>query len=107
MRGLENFLLYCALAFAGIMARFGYGLGGNPPPLDPQAFLAWRRKQLWSAIGEFCTIPMFGAAWVAAVHRWELPVEYVIAGCLVSGALGFGFWLDAIMRLINRKIDNA
>lgn len=102
-----EFLTYSALALAGILARFGYNLGGNNPPTDPAEFLIWRRKQLWTAVSEFLTLPAFGAAWVSATHHWHIAPEVVIGGCLVSGALGFGFWLDAFQRVINRKIDNA
>jgi hypothetical protein len=104
---VHDFLIYCSLAAAGILARMGWKIGGDPPPFDPAAFKAWRRKQLWSAIGEFLTIPAFGAAWIGAVYKWPLPIEFVIAGCLISGALGFGFWIDAIARLLNRKLGNA
>ena len=102
-----EFLGYCALALTGILARFGYTLGGNPPPTDPAEFLVWRRRQLWTALSELLTIPAFGAAWLVAVEHFDLPVKVVIGGCLLSGALGFGFWLDAFQRLINRKVDNA
>lgn len=102
-----EFFSYCSLAFAGIVARFGYSLGGNPPPHDPVEFSIWRRKQLWTAISEFMTIPAFGAAWVGATHHWSLSIEVVIGGCLISGALGFGFWLDAFQRLINRRLNDA
>ena len=102
-----EFLAYCSLALAGILARFGYGLGGNHPPQDPVEFAIWRRKQLWTAISEFLTIPAFGAAWISATHHWDLALELVIGGCLLSGALGFGFWLDALQRLINRKVDHV
>jgi hypothetical protein len=102
-----DFCIYSALAAAGILARIGWRLGGDPPPVDALPFAAWRRKQLWSAIGEFMTIPAFGAAWIGAAYRWHPPVELIIPGCLISGALGFGFWIDAIGRLINRKIGNG
>jgi hypothetical protein len=104
---IGDFLLYSSLCAAGILGRIGFRLGGDPPPEDALAFAAWRRKQLWSAVGEFLTIPAFGAAWIGAAYKWHPAIELVIAGCLVSGALGFGFWIDAIGRLINRKIGNA
>lgn len=102
-----DFLTYSLLASAGVLARLGWKLGGDPPPLDPAAFAAWRRKQLWSAIGEFLTIPAFGAGWIGVAYRWHPPIELVICGCLLSGALGFGFWIDALARLINRRFENA
>lgn len=103
----QDFLLYSALALAGILARFGYQLGGSPPPDDPVAYVSWRRKQLWAVIGEMLTIPLFGAAWIGAAYHWQLPFQLVVPGCLISGALGFGFWLDGFQRFLNRKIDNA
>jgi hypothetical protein len=102
-----DFLLYCALALAGILARVGLSMGGEPPPSDPELFAKWRRKQLWLVIGELLTVPMFGAAWIGIVHNWQPQIELVVPGCMVSGALGFSFWLDAIQRLINRRLENA
>ena len=105
---LWKWLLLCAAILAGITARAGYRMGGNPPPLDdPEAFSKWRERQLWAAVGEFLSLPAFGGMWVLIDSHYNLKPEILIAGCIISGALGFGFWLEAIQRLINRRIENV
>lgn len=104
---LYDFAIYCALALAGVVARFGMNLGGQPPPDDPELYRQWRHKQIWTIAGELLTIPAFGAAWIAIVHRWAPSMELVVVGCMFSGALGFGFWLDAFQRLVNRRLSDV
>lgn len=104
---LSDFMLYCTLALAGVLARFGMNLGGDPPPDDPELYRKWRHKQVWLVTGELLTIPAFGASWIAIVHQWHPSIEIVVVGCMFSGAAGFGFWLDAFQRLVNRRVENA
>lgn len=104
---LTTFLLSCAAALVTIMGRLGFQLIREPPPEDPTALRAWKRRWLWTVIGEFSTVPALGAAWTAAVTNWSLGVPVTVAGAMGVGAVGFGFWLDALQRILTRKLDNV
>lgn len=102
-----RWVITCAAILAGILGRAGIRLGGNPPPDDPVLYAKWRRRQLCVACGEALSLPAFGALWVLADRYFVLQPEALIAGCIVTGALGFGFCLEGVQRLVNRRIDNA
>lgn len=104
---LITFLLACACIMSTMLARFGYQISREPPPEEPIALRAWKRRWLWTTIGEFSTVPALGAGWCAIVVNWTLSVPLTVGGAMVCGALGFGFWLDAVQRIVTRKLDNV
>ena len=102
-----TFLLAWAGALAALTARLGYSIKDDLPPDDPALFAAWRRKRIWTLVAEFSTTPAFGAAWTAASLHWGFSVPVVVFGSMVSGAVGFGFCLDAIHRIVSRRLSNV
>jgi hypothetical protein len=104
---LPTFLIACAAALAAILGRFGYQVKSDPPPADAEALRAWRRRWLWTLAGEAATVPALGIGWGSAALNWSLSVPLTVGGAMVCGALGFGFWLDAVQRIVTRKLDNV
>jgi hypothetical protein len=104
---LLTFLLSCACALFTLTARFGWQISREPPPEEPIALRAWKRRWLWTIVGELSTVPALGAGWTAAVVNWSLSAPVTVAGAMLCGALGFGFWLDAAQRIVTRKLDNV
>lgn len=105
---LENFIVYCGVALSGILMRGAKTLGESLPPFeDPVAFKKWRARQLLIALGEIISLPAFGVTWLAVESYFNLAAPVLIFGCLISGALGFGFWLAGFQRIANRKMDNV
>jgi hypothetical protein len=104
---LLTFLTSCVLALFSMSARFGYQISREPPPEDPVALRAWKRRWLWTIVGEVSTVPALGAGWSAVVTQWALNIPLTVAGAMICGALGFGFWLDAAQRIVTRKLDNV
>jgi hypothetical protein len=91
------------VAFAARMAFLLFGIATDPPD-DPGAYQRWARRRRWLIISEFAALPMFATlAVLSAAKGWVDPVTAVI-GALVSGALGFAFFLHAVEALIRRRL---
>ncbi|HEY0116296.1 MAG TPA: hypothetical protein VGB54_11280 [Allosphingosinicella sp.] len=101
------FFLSCAAALAALVARIGLSIGNDLPPEDAAAFAAWKRKRVWTIVAEFSALPAFAAAWTAASYLWALSVPFVVLGSMASGALGFGFLLQALQAIVTRRIQNV
>lgn len=104
---LITFALACAASLATIVARYGWQISREPPPEDSASFSAWRRKWLWMVAGEVLTVPAFGSAWTAAVSHYSLGTPATVAGAMMLGAFGFGFWADAAQRIVSRRLENV
>ncbi|MCZ4340192.1 hypothetical protein O4H52_01140 [Sphingomonadaceae bacterium G21617-S1] len=90
-------------AFSARIAFLLFAVASDPPD-DPQAYARWARKRRWLIFSEFSALPMFATlAVLGAAKGWVDPVTAVI-GALVSGALGFAFFLHAIEGVIRRRL---
>ena len=95
-------------ALAAVSARLAWLLFGPAaalPPEDPVQLAAWKRKRHWVTISEFAALPAFATGWVAAAMWWELPEPVVVLGSMASGALGFGFLLNALQTVVTRRLE--
>ncbi|MFN3388483.1 MAG: hypothetical protein ACK40O_06085 [Allosphingosinicella sp.] len=101
------FLLSCAAALTALLARMGLSISNDPPPEDPAALAAWKRKRLWTLVGEIAALPAFGALWTAASYHWSLSVPFVVLGSMASGALGFAFLLHALQSIVTKRLENV
>jgi hypothetical protein len=101
------FILSCAAALAALVARLGLSIGADPPPEEPSAFAAWKRRRLWTLIAEFSALPAFASGWTAAAYFWSLSIPAVVLGSMASGALGFGFLLQALQTIVTRRLENV
>jgi hypothetical protein len=92
----------------GFVARVAWLLGVKPdPPTDPVEAARWRRRRLWLVGSEFAALPLFATiAVIGTVEGWLSPVKGVLFA-LVSGALGFAFFLHALETVLRRKIGMA
>ena len=94
-------------ALSAFVARIVYLLGVvtiDPPP-EPQAVQQWQRKRRWLVASEFAALPMFATLSVLAVAQgWLSPVAAVIAA-LVSGALGFAFFVHALETVVRNRLN--
>lgn len=105
-------LLWAVACFSGLAslgARLSYLLFGiaELPPEDPVQFVAWKRKRWWLIFSECAALPSFATGWTAAAVYWSLPVPFVVLGSMASGALGFGFLLDALQTIVRKRVGNA
>ncbi|HEX8585067.1 MAG TPA: hypothetical protein VF680_11720 [Allosphingosinicella sp.] len=103
-------LLTFFAAFVAASARLAWLLFGPTaadPPEDPVQLAAWKRKRHWVTISEFAALPAFATGWVAAGMCWTLPVPLVVLGSMASGALGFGFLLNALHTIVLRRVEAA
>jgi hypothetical protein len=91
-------------AFAARVSFLLFGLGTEPPN-DPSEIDQWRRKRRWLILSEFSALPMFATlAVLGAAKGWVDPVSAVIAA-LISGALGFAFFLHAVEAIVRRRFS--
>ncbi|KKC24942.1 hypothetical protein [Sphingomonas sp. SRS2] len=91
-------------AFAARIAFLLFGIAGDPPD-DPALYQRWSRKRRWLIISEFAALPMFATlAVLGAAKGWVDPVTAVIAA-LISGALGFAFFLHAVEAIVRRRLS--
>lgn len=96
-------------ALCAFVARIVYMLGvvTVDPPDDPLQLARWQRRRRWLVASEFAALPMFATLSVlAAWQGWLTPVAAVIAA-LVSGALGFAFFVHALESVIRSKLPKV
>jgi hypothetical protein len=101
------FVLSSAAALVALVARLGLSIGNDLPPAEPAAFAAWKRRRLWTLVAEFSALPAFAAGWTAASYAWSLSVPVVVLGSMASGALGFGFLLQAFQAIVTKRLENV
>lgn len=102
-------ILYWTLSLFGALAVVVGKLGlklfalASDPPEDPVLAAHWRRKRLWLAYSELLALPAFATISVTAVIylHWE-PVTCILIA-MGLGGLGFGFLLDALKYLAEKK----
>jgi hypothetical protein len=97
-------------ALVGLTARIAwllYGPQAPEPPEDPAQLAAWKRKRLWVTISEFSALPLLATCWLAVMMWWPLSPALMVLGCMASGALGFGFLLNALQTVLTRRIKNV
>lgn len=112
MTRVEIGALWAATYFGALVtfaARLGHLLFGSAelPPEDADQFRVWRRKRRWLTVSEFSALPTFATAWTLAALQWGLPAPIVVLGSMASGALGFGFLLNALQAIVLRKASNV
>jgi hypothetical protein len=104
----EIAVLWTAAYFGALVAfcsRLGYLLFAvaELPPEDMAQLAAWRRKRWWLIASEFSALPTFATTWTLIALQWDCPAPIVVLGSMASGALGFGFLLNALQALVMRK----
>ena len=112
MTRAEILILWTAAYFGAVVsfaARIGYLLFSvsDEPPEDLAQLGAWRRRRRWLIASEFLALPAFATAWTAAALQWGCPAPIVVLGSMASGALGFGFLLNALQTIVTRKANNV
>lgn len=105
-------VLWAALYFSalvGFTARIAYLLYGisEQPPEDPDQLVVWHRKRRWLIFSEFAALPLFATAWITLGVHAEWSVPFLILGSMASGALGFGFLLNALQTIVTRRIERG
>lgn len=93
-------------ALVAFVARIFFLLGLQvDPPEDVVLRARWTRKRRWLMISEFAALPMFATLSVlGAAKGWCDPVTAVILA-LISGALGFAFFLHALEAVVRRRLE--
>lgn len=102
-------LLYWTISLFGALAVVAGKLGlklfalATDPPEDPVLAAHWRRKRLWLTYSELLALPAFATIGVTSTIylHWEPVTSVLIAMAL--GGLGFGFLLDALKYLAEKK----
>jgi hypothetical protein len=107
MTSRDLFLLWLgayAAALSASAARLGLQLAAGDPPEDPAGLRRWKRRRAWLIGAEMSALPMFATlAVLAAAQGWCSPVAAVCLA-LVSGALGFAFFIHALEAIVRRQL---
>ncbi|CAL4868212.1 hypothetical protein MMA231_02487 [Asticcacaulis sp. MM231] len=92
-------------ALAVVVGKLGmmlFALASDPPE-DPTLAAHWRRKRLWLTYSELMALPAFATIAITATIYLKLEPVTSIPIAMALGALGFGFLLDAVKYLAEKK----
>jgi hypothetical protein len=106
---LDLFLFWLLLAvstLAGLTARLAQRVFdvSQIPPDDERELRSWHLKRRWMIASELAAVPAFATGWIAAWMYWRLNVPFVILGSMCTGALGFGFMINALQTIVSKRI---